>query len=200
MPGGAARRRGFETTELGGQPQRCLFDEGMYINHGPWRIPYHHRSTLHYAKLFGVPLEIMVNDNDNAYVLYENAEGPFKNRRVRRGEVKADMRGYTAEMLAKAVRQDKLDTELSADDKESLVTYLVSEGYLDDWASWEDEGLESSYPKLLEPDGRVFLAGEHLSYLTGWQAGAIESAWHQLEKLHQRAQGDTAQRSAVSAA
>ncbi len=71
-------RRGFETTELGGQPQRCLFDEGQYINHGPWRIPYHHRSTLHYAKLFGVPLEVMVNDNDAAYVLYENAEGPSK--------------------------------------------------------------------------------------------------------------------------
>ncbi len=67
------------------------------------------------------------------------------------------------------------------------------------WASWEDEGLTSAYPKLLEPDGRVFLAGEHLSYLTGWQAGAIESAWQQLEKLHRRAQGENAQRSVVGA-
>jgi monoamine oxidase len=33
----------------------------------------------------------------------------------------------------------------------------------------------------------VLLAGEHLSYLTGWQAGAIESAWMQIEKLHTRA-------------
>jgi len=33
----------------------------------------------------------------------------------------------------------------------------------------------------------VLLAGEHLSYLTGWQAGAIESAWQQVEALHRRA-------------
>lgn len=443
-------RRGFELTELGGTTQRCGFDEGMYINHGAWRIPYHHRSTLHYAKLFGIPLEVMVNDNDAAYVLYENAKGAFKNRRVRRGEVKADMRGYAAEMLAKATRQDKLDAELTAGDKENLVTYLVSEGYLDDetlaytgtggrgygvapgagttpgagtetdpynfralltsgmgtlfhsvssytqqatmlepvggmdmiakgferavgqlitynaavtqirqnaegvrvsyrntqtdeesvaeaefclctiplsvlngidadfspefktaiagvayeatgkiglqfnrrfwedddhiygghsttdfmgqisypsygfnqqkgvllgyynfgsnaievsgrtpegraayaieqgskvhpqypeafesafsvgwhlvpysqggWASWEDEGLENAYPRLLKPDRRVYLAGEHLSYLTGWQAGAIESSWQQLEKLHQRAQGDAAQQAAAGMA
>ena len=31
------------------------------------------------------------------------------------------------------------------------------------------------------------LAGEHLSYLGGWQAGAIESAWQQLERIHERA-------------
>jgi monoamine oxidase len=27
-----------------------------------------------------------------------------------------------------------------------------------------------------------------LSYLGGWQAGAIESAWQQIEKIHTRAQ------------
>ena len=26
---------------------------------------------------------------------------------------------------------------------------------------------------LLEPEGRLYLAGEHLSYLTGWQEGGI---------------------------
>ena len=35
---------------------------------------------------------------------------------------------------------------------------------------------------------RIFLAGEHLSHLAGWQAGAIESSWQQIAKLHQRAQ------------
>ena len=33
----------------------------------------------------------------------------------------------------------------------------------------------------------LLLAGEHLSYLTGWQAGAIESAWQQIAKIHARA-------------
>jgi len=40
---------------------------------------------------------------------------------------------------------------------------------------------------LCEPAGRIYLAGEHLSYLTGWQAGAIESAWLQIAELHKQA-------------
>jgi monoamine oxidase len=55
------------------------------------------------------------------------------------------------------------------------------------WAEWTDANRKDAYPLLLEGEGRVLLAGEHLSYLTGWQAGAIESAWQQIEKLHARA-------------
>jgi monoamine oxidase len=54
------------------------------------------------------------------------------------------------------------------------------------WAEWSDEGRKTAYPLLNEPDGRVYLAGEHLSYLTGWQEGGIESAWQQIGKIHQR--------------
>ena len=39
---------------------------------------------------------------------------------------------------------------------------------------------------IFEPSGRIYLAGEHLSHMTGWQAGAFESAWMQIEKLHNR--------------
>jgi monoamine oxidase len=55
------------------------------------------------------------------------------------------------------------------------------------WAQWSEEGRKKYYPKLLEPQGRIYLAGEHLSFLTGWQAGAFESAWQKIAKLHQRA-------------
>ena len=55
------------------------------------------------------------------------------------------------------------------------------------WAEWNPAARASAYPLLLEGEGRVLLAGEHLSYLTGWQAGAIESAWQQVEQLHRRA-------------
>jgi monoamine oxidase len=55
------------------------------------------------------------------------------------------------------------------------------------WAEWTDDNRKEAYPVLLEGEGRVLLAGEHLSYLTGWQAGAIESAWQQIEKIHARA-------------
>ena len=122
-------RRGTTIKEFGGESQTCDFDEGLYINHGPWRIPYHHRSTLHYTKLFGVPLEIMVNDNDTSYV-YHEGQGPLANRRLRQVEVKADMRGHVAELLAKAVKDNRLDTELTGDDKNLLLDYLVHEGDL----------------------------------------------------------------------
>ena len=54
------------------------------------------------------------------------------------------------------------------------------------WAEWSDESRKTAYPLLNEPDGRIYLAGEHLSYLGGWQAGAIESAWQQIARIHAR--------------
>ena len=50
---------------------------------------------------------------------------------MRLREVKADMIGYTNELLAKAIDQHKLDMPLTAEDKERFVNFLVSEGYLD---------------------------------------------------------------------
>src|SRR5215471_16211585 len=49
-----------ESTEHGTTEQRCNFDEGLYVNLGPGRIPYHHRRMLHYCAELGVPLEIYV--------------------------------------------------------------------------------------------------------------------------------------------
>ncbi|USI73859.1 flavin monoamine oxidase family protein [Sphingomonas morindae] len=132
FPGGRAQtaRRGFQLTELGGTPQTCQFDEGLYINHGPWRIPYHHRSTLHYTRSLGVPLELFNNDNDASYLYFEKGHGPLAGRPVRKGEIAADLGGYTSEILAKLTRQGALDQQLSADDRERFVAYLVSSGYL----------------------------------------------------------------------
>ena len=54
------------------------------------------------------------------------------------------------------------------------------------WAVYSDHTWERYYPRIIEPDGRIFLVGDYASYLSGWQAGAIESAWKQIEKLHAR--------------
>lgn len=123
-------RKGFKHTDLIGHEQTCEFDEGLYINVGPWRIPYHHRSTLHYTKKFNVPLESFVNDNDASYLYFEKASGPLAGKPVRKGEIAADIRGYTAELVAKAASQGALDAPLSGLDKEKFVTYLVGEGRL----------------------------------------------------------------------
>jgi monoamine oxidase len=122
-------RKGFTLQELGGEAQTCRFDDGLYINHGPWRIPLDHQSTLHYTKQFDIPLEVMVNDNDHAWVYMEDA-GPFSKQRLRQEQIKADMRGHVAELLAKSVQANRLDTALTADDQHLLLDYLAHEGAL----------------------------------------------------------------------
>jgi monoamine oxidase len=127
-------RRGATHTEVGagGETQVCNFDEGLYFNGGPWRLPHWHTGVLGYCKELGVPLEIFVNEAEASYFYYEGENlGPLANTRVRLREVKADMVGYTCELMAKAINKDTLDVPLTADDKEKFVTFLVSEGYLD---------------------------------------------------------------------
>jgi len=123
-------RAGFTTTEVDGSTRTCDFDEGQYFNHGPWRIPSYHHAVFHYVRKFGVPMEIMVQENDLGYLQFDNADGPLAGRRVRKREIKADMRGYTAELLAKLADQGALDEELGSQDKDRLVDYLIREGFL----------------------------------------------------------------------
>ena len=51
------------------------------------------------------------------------------------------------------------------------------------WAHWQPEQRESIYRTLLEPDGPIYLAGEHLSNLMSWQEGAILSAHRAIEAI-----------------
>jgi monoamine oxidase len=52
---------------------------------------------------------------------------------------------------------------------------------------WSDEARKSDYPVLLEPDGPYYFAGEYLSYINGWQEGAVRSAHHTITKLSEQA-------------
>ena len=124
-------RAGFTTEEVDGSTRTCEFDEGQYFNHGAWRLPSYHHAVFHYVRKFGIPMEIMVQENDQGYIQNDNADGPLAGRRLRLREIKADMRGYTAELLAKAVDQGALDEQLSNQDKEQLTDYLVREGFLE---------------------------------------------------------------------
>ncbi|HEY9662710.1 MAG TPA: FAD-dependent oxidoreductase, partial [Allocoleopsis sp.] len=99
-----------------GSRQTCPFTAAdyLYMNPGPARIPHHHTNLLAYCKEFGVPLEVIVNENRAAYFQDDGAFGgqPMLNRRVVN-----DSRGYIAEMLAKAVSKNALDQEISSEDK-----------------------------------------------------------------------------------
>jgi monoamine oxidase len=121
--------RGGDTyTELGGFSQTCGFDKDLYINPGPWRIPYHHRGILSYCKKLGVPLEAFVQVNYNAYLHSTKAFGG-KPQRYR--EIKADYQGHVAELLAKATQQNAMDASVTKEDREKLLESLRDWGALD---------------------------------------------------------------------
>ncbi len=106
------------TPNWAGRRQDCHFDDGLYINPGPWRIPHHHRNLLHYCKLLGVRLEPFIQVNYNAYLHGQKAFGG-KPQRYR--AIDADYRGGISELLAKAVNQGALDAPLNPEDRQALL-------------------------------------------------------------------------------
>ena len=54
-------------------------------------------------------------------------------------------------------------------------------------ADWKPGQRQSDYVELARPEGRIYFAGEHLSYLPYWQEGAAVSAHKAIILLHQRA-------------
>ena len=54
------------------------------------------------------------------------------------------------------------------------------------WAEWSPDARQGSYSTLNRPDERVYFAGEHLSYLTGWQEGAVLSAHRAVRAIGER--------------
>jgi monoamine oxidase len=121
--------RGGDTyTELGGFTQKCEFDKGLYLNPGPWRIPYHHHGVLDYCRRFGVALEPFVQVNYNAMVHSTKA---FGGRPRRYREVQSDFHGHIAELLAKVTAQNKLDSSVTKEDQEILMEALKQWGALD---------------------------------------------------------------------
>lgn len=56
------------------------------------------------------------------------------------------------------------------------------------WAEWDmtPGARETIYAVLLPPDGPFHFAGEHMSYITGWQEGAVQSAHYTVGQIAER--------------
>lgn len=54
------------------------------------------------------------------------------------------------------------------------------------WALWNDETIKTSLETLKSSQGRYLFAGEHLSYLPGWQEGAALSALDVVNFIHEQ--------------
>jgi monoamine oxidase len=121
-------RGGDSFTELGGFKQSCEFEQGLYLNPGPWRIPYHHRALLDYCRRLGVALEPFIQLNHNAYL---HASRAFDGKPQRFRAIKADFQGQVSELLAKVTQQGKLDEAVTKEDQEILLQALRFWGALD---------------------------------------------------------------------
>jgi monoamine oxidase len=133
-------RGGDRYTELGGFEQKCEFDPGLYLNPGPWRLPYHHNAILDYCKRLGVALEPFNQVNYNAYLHSTRAFGGIPQRYR---HLQADFNGGVAELLAKSTQQKKMDLPVSVEDQEMLLESLKSWGALEQDYSYR-MGAESS--------------------------------------------------------
>lgn len=66
------------------------------------------------------------------------------------------------------------------------VAWLRVPSNLGCFALWSADARAEHYRNLCAIDGRIVLAGEHASYLTAWQEGAVLSALDAISRLHQR--------------
>lgn len=107
--------------------QVCNFDEKLYLNLGPGRLPYHHRRVLHYCKELNVALEVYIMET--MANLFQSDKAFGGSAQIRR-RIANDMQGYISEMLAKAVNQNALNQVLDAEDRDNLLCLLKNFGDL----------------------------------------------------------------------
>jgi len=99
-------RRGDRFREIGMPEQECRFDEGMWLNAGPGRIPHHHTHVIDYCRRFGVALQPYVFAS-RANLAYSATLGNGRAVQIRRALY--DLQGHVAELLDKCVRRPELD-------------------------------------------------------------------------------------------
>jgi monoamine oxidase len=54
------------------------------------------------------------------------------------------------------------------------------------WIEWNADARREAYPILLAGDGPFHFAGEHMSYINGWQEGAVRSAHYTVAQIAER--------------
>ena len=122
--------RGGDTVVLDdGSKQPCTWDKGNYQNFGPARLPSVHAHMLGYCKKLGVELQVEVNMTRSSFLQNDKANGgkPVLQRRVEN-----DARGHVSELLMKSVQGGTLDGEISAGDKDRMLSFLRMYGPLDE--------------------------------------------------------------------
>lgn len=164
-------RDGDTQTQLDGVTQTSRFRPGNYMNVGPARLPQW-MVTLDYCRELGVPIEPFANQNADAY-LYNEKSGFTPGKPMRYRTAKADVYGYVSELLSKATNAGALDGDLTADDKEKLLTFLKSYGQLGSdytYSGGTNRGF-SAYPTAWDDTGTLLGDPPPLSEVFASQVG-----------------------------
>ncbi len=120
-------RRGSKVAFTDGTEQTCNFDDGLYFNAGPARLPSIHTHMLKYCRELNVPLEVEINTSRSTLLQCDNLNG---GKPVEQRQMVNDTRGHVAELLAKCMRQGALDQELDDADRARMLTFLRQYGDL----------------------------------------------------------------------
>jgi monoamine oxidase len=154
-------RQGTRVDFTDGTQQTCNFEDGLYFNAGPARLPSIHTHMLNYCHELGVPLEVEINTSRSSLLQCDGFNG---GKPVQQRQMVNDTRGHVAELLAKCLRQGALDQDLSAEDKERMLKFLSAYGDL-------------------APDGR-FLGTDRSGYKISPGAGAQDGTHRDPLPMH----------------
>lgn len=132
-PGGRnfTARRGTQVIEdlgpNGRTVQTCQFDDGLYMNLGPARLPFHHERVMHYCKEFAIALEVYVMSTTANLFQTDKA---FGGQAMPRYRLANDVNSHIAELLNKAVNRNALDAEVTMEDRLRFIEMVRSFGGL----------------------------------------------------------------------
>ena len=143
-------RRGAEVDFTDGTKQTCEFDEGHYFNAGPARLPSIHKNMLGYCHELRVPLEVEVNSTRSALIQADTLNG---GKAVEQRAAVNDTRGHVAELLSKCVSKGHLDQDITAEDRQRMLAFLVKYGDLN--TDYKFKGSERSGFKVFPGAGDV---------------------------------------------
>lgn len=113
--------------------------------------------------------------------------------------------GAYATSMAKTLRltgmspQERIETALAQGEKihpqyrKEFLSGVAVSWYRVPWmlgcrARWSNEARKAHYDALSAINGRLVLAGDHISYMPGWMEGALLSSLDAIQRLHQRVQ------------
>jgi monoamine oxidase len=179
-PGGRnwTARNGSVVEFIDGTKQSVEWEDGNYQNMGCARIPSTHWTMLGYCRELGVPLEVEINTSRSTLLQNDKANG---GKPVPQRKAINDTRGRVSELLSKCIAQGALDSEITAEDRQRMITFLKVYGPLNDRGKYVGSdraglkvaaGAGTQVPVVEEPQDMHMLLDENF-----WEGMLYEEIW-----------------------